>query len=160
MFNRDKFIAFVGDKSGGSYASGLKRIESLYDVDIDKEYDDDQCVSLLAQIEQDKRRTDLEPRELKQRSDAASHLKKYIEYMDNTDANDRRIQFVQWMGKQPRRDDSSKKYSDITIDAAAAKLQSGLKTLGIKQYAQTDCFSIASVAEFSALYSACYYLCE
>ena len=156
MFHGDKFMAFVGEKSGNSYAIGLKRIESLYDVDIDQEYDDDQCASLLAQIEQDKRRTDLDSRKLKQRSDAALHLKKYIEYMDNSDANDRRLQFVQWMGKQPRRDDPSKKYSGITIDAAAAKLQSGLKTLGIKQYAQTDCFSIASAAEFSVLYSVCY----
>lgn len=160
MFNRDKFMAFVGEKSGSSYASGLKRIESLYSVDVDSEYANDRCVSLLAQIEQDKRRVDLEPKELKQRSDAASHLKKYIEYMDSADTNERRLQFVQWMEVQPRRDDPSKKYSDITIAAAATKLQSGLKTLGIKQYAQVNCFSITSPVEFSALYSACYSAAE
>lgn len=91
---------------------------------------------------------DLDSRELKRRSGADAR-------MDSSDADERRLQFVQWMGRQPRRDDPSKKYSGITINAAAAKLQSGLKTLGIKRYAQVNCFSIADAAEFSELYSAC-----
>lgn len=84
-----------------------------------------------------------------------SDREKRLGYMDGSDADERRLQFVQWMGKQPRRDDPSKKYSEITINAAAAKLQSGLKTLGIKRYAGVNCFSVADAAGFSELYSAC-----
>ena len=43
MFDREGFIDYVGAKSGNSYASGLARIESLYSVGIDAEYDKDKC---------------------------------------------------------------------------------------------------------------------
>lgn len=80
MFKREGFMAYVGDKSGSSYASGLKNIEGLYGVDIDTEYNRDQCQSLLAKIEQDKKRTDLSENELHKRRDYASHLRKYAEF--------------------------------------------------------------------------------
>lgn len=73
-------MAYVGDRSGSSYASGLKNIESLYGTDIEAEYDRDQCRSLLAKIEQDKKRTDLSENELHRRRDYASHLRKYAEF--------------------------------------------------------------------------------
>ena len=41
MFDREGFIDYVGAKSGNSYASGLARIENLYSVGIDAEYDKD-----------------------------------------------------------------------------------------------------------------------
>ena len=65
MFDREGFIDYVGAKSGNSYASGLARIENLYSVGIDAEYDKDKCEALLTQIEADKKRTDLEQKELK-----------------------------------------------------------------------------------------------
>ena len=80
MFKREGFMAYVGDRSGSSYASGLKNIESLYGTDIEAEYDRDQCRSLLAKIEQDKKRTDLSENELHRRRDYASHLRKYAEF--------------------------------------------------------------------------------
>lgn len=43
MFDREGFIDYVGAKSGNSYASGLARIENLYSVGIDAEYDKDKC---------------------------------------------------------------------------------------------------------------------
>lgn len=84
MFNKDAFIAYVGDKSGTQYASGLGRIEKLYGVDIDAAYVKDGCASLLEQIEQDKLRVDLDARELKLRKDIASHLKRYIAFRSGT----------------------------------------------------------------------------
>ena len=39
MVDREGFIEYVGEKSGNSYASGLARIEKMYSVDLDAEYD-------------------------------------------------------------------------------------------------------------------------
>lgn len=95
MFDREGFIDYVGAKSGNSYASGLARIENLYSVGIDAEYDKDKCETLLTQIEADKKRTDLDQKELKKRSDAASHLKRYITFKTNSvDTITDRIHFV------------------------------------------------------------------
>lgn len=95
MFDREGFIDYVGEKSGNSYASGLGRIERLYSVDIDAEYSKDKCDALLAQIESDKQRTDLDQKELKKRSDASSHLKRYITFrMNAVDTVADRILFV------------------------------------------------------------------
>lgn len=95
MFDREGFIDYVGAKSGNSYASGLARIENLYSIGIDAEYDKDKCEALLTQIEADKKRTDLEQKELKKRSDAASHLKRYITFKTNSiDTITDRIHFV------------------------------------------------------------------
>ena len=95
MFDREGFVDYVGEKSGGSYASGLGRIERLYSVDIDAEYAKDKCEALLAQIESDKQRTDLDSKELKKRSDAASHLKRYVTFrMNAVDTVTDRILFV------------------------------------------------------------------
>jgi len=80
MFDREQFYAYVGDKSGSSYCSGLARAERTYSVDINEEYGRDQCADLLARIEADKKRNDLDPAEIKSRSDMASHLKRYIAY--------------------------------------------------------------------------------
>lgn len=95
MFDKEGFIDYVGAKSGNSYASGLARIENLYSVGIDAEYDKDKCEALLTQIEADKKRTDLEQKELKKRSDAASRLKRYITFKTNSiDTITDRIHFV------------------------------------------------------------------
>lgn len=95
MFDRDAFMEYVGEKSGNQYANGLERIEKLYNVGIDAEYSKDQCESLLAQIESDKQRTDLDQKELKRRSDAASHLKRYIAFrLNSVDTIADRIRFV------------------------------------------------------------------
>lgn len=95
MFDREGFIDYVGAKSGNSYASGLARIENLYSVGIDAEYDKDKCEALLTQIEADKKRTDLDQKELKKRSDAASRLKRYITFKTNSiDTITDRIHFV------------------------------------------------------------------
>ena len=95
MFDREGFIDYVGAKSGNSYASGLARIENLYSVGIDAEYDKDKCEALLTQIEADKKRTNLDQKELKKRSDAASRLKRYITFKTNSiDTITDRIHFV------------------------------------------------------------------
>lgn len=95
MFDRDAFMEYVGEKSGNQYANGLERIEKLYNVDIDAEYSKDQCESLLAQIESDKRRADLDGKERKWRGDMASYLKRYIVFRQNSmDTIADRIRFV------------------------------------------------------------------
>lgn len=160
MFDRDGFVSYVGDKSGGSYSAGLKYIESVYAISIDEEYDKDRCVILLDQLEQDKKSDSLNKTELKRRSDMTSHLKKYVEYRSNIDTIMQRKGFVIWMQKQPRRDDASKKYSDETINAAADKLQSGLKALGIREYTDINCFTILDSNHFASLYNDCYAAAE
>ena len=160
MFDRNKYMEYVGSKSRNSYASGLSRIEKIYNVSIDEEYQLDQCTSLLAQIESEKQNTAFDAKEQKQRSDMASHLKKYIEFMCNSQIIQQKLLFIQWMSAQPRRDNPTKKYSKETVDAAASKLQSGLNSLGIQAYSQINCFSITDSAAFSELYSNCYAFAE
>ena len=84
MFDREQYMKYVGSKSGSSYASGLVRIEKIYAVSIDEAYQADQCNNLLAQLEADKVNPALDAKEQKQRSDMTSHLKKYIEFMQNS----------------------------------------------------------------------------
>ena len=133
MFDRKGFAEYVGGTSGNSYASGLTNIESIYNADIDSEYENDRCVALLSKIESDKKRKDLSENDLHYRRNYFSHLKKYVEYRGNIDIIKQRKDFVIWMQKQPRRDDASKKYSDETINVAADKLQSGLRSLEIRK---------------------------
>lgn len=84
MFERKGFAEYVGGTSGNSYASGLASIESIYNVDIDSEYKKDLCVDLLSRIDGDKKRKDLSENELHYRRNYFSHLKKYVEYCNNT----------------------------------------------------------------------------
>ena len=156
MFSRDEFMSYVGSASGSSYAAGLKAIESIYGVDIDAEYAGDKCRNLFQKLEQDKRSTELNKTELKRRSDMTSHLKKYVEYRENTTAMGQRKLFVSWMQGQPRRDDPTKKYSVETINGAADKLQSGLKKLGVSKYAEVNSFAVTDPEYFAELHKACY----
>ena len=156
MFSRDEFVSYVGSASGSSYAAGLKAIESIYGVDIDAEYARDNCRNLLQKIEQDKRNTELNKTELKRRSDMTSHLKKYVEYRENATTIEQRKLFVSWMQTQPRRDDPTKKYSTETIHAAADKLKSGLKKLGVSKYAEVNCFTVTDPEYFAELHKSCY----
>ncbi len=104
MFERESFKAYVGDKSGNQYANGLNQIEKLYKADVDAEFAEDECKTLLDRIEQDKQRTDIAPKERKQRSDMASKLKRYIAFKRGTvqdastdrsyDAVNEKIRFV------------------------------------------------------------------
>ena len=73
-------MVYVGEKSGASYVSGLSKIEEIYKVNVDAEFSKDECSTLLDRIKHDKKRTDLEPKERKKRSDWASHLKRYIAF--------------------------------------------------------------------------------
>ena len=156
MFNKDGFISYVGSASGSSYAAGLKAVENIYGVDVDIEYKRDKCIALLAKLEQDKKNADLHKTELKRRSDMTSHLKKYIEYCDNSTSTEQRKLFISWMQNQPRRDDPTKKYSIETINGAADKLQAGLKKLGVPNYAEINCFTITDSDRFAELHKACY----
>ena len=160
MFSRDEFMSYVGSASGSSYATGLKAIESIYGVDIDAEYERDRCFDVLAKIEADKKRSDLSENELHNRQNNYSHLKKYVEFRTRLPAVGQKQRFIAWMSEQPQREDATKKYSEVTVKAAAAKLQSGFETLGIEQYTQTNAFSITDAEFFSAVYSACYAAAE
>ena len=160
MFDRKGFAEYVGGTSGNSYASGLTNIESIYNADIDSEYENDRCVALLSKIESDKKRKDLSENDLHYRRNYFSHLKKYVEYRGNIDIIKQRKDFVIWMQKQPRRDDASKYYSDETINAAADKLQSGLRSLGVRKYTDINCFAIFDSKRFEELYNDCYTAAE
>ena len=160
MFDRKGFAEYVGGTSGNSYASGLTNIESIYNADIDGEYEKDRCVSLLSKIENDKKRKDLSENDLHYRRNYFSHLKKYVEYRNNIDTIKQRKDFVIWMQKQPRRDDASKYYSDETINTAADKLQSGLRSLGVRKYSDINCFTILDSKRFEELCNDCYAAAE
>lgn len=160
MFSRDEFISYVGSASGSSYAAGLKNIEKLYNINVDVEYERDRCVDVLAKIEADKKRSDLSENELHNRQNYYSHLKRYIEFRTKLPAVGQKQRFITWMSNQPQREDATKKYSEVTVKAAAAKLQSEFETLGIEPFTQTNAFSITDAEAFSAVHSACYTAAE
>lgn len=154
MFDRTGFKAFVGANSGNSYVNGLDNIEKFYSVDIDAELQKDNCVHLLSRIDSDKKT--LTGNDRHNRQNWFSHLKKYIEFKATQPAEEQKKRFIAWMKKQPQRDDPTKLYSDVVVNTAAAKLQSGLKTLGIPEYQNVNCFTITDITEFTKLHQACY----
>lgn len=81
MFDREGYIGYVGDKSGVTYAYGLTRIEALCSVSIDDEYEKDQCVSLLASLDELAEGDSEAGAELKKVS-AKSKLRKYIDFKE------------------------------------------------------------------------------
>ena len=83
MFDKEDFKEYVGPKSGASYVAGLVSIEKIYGVDINTEFQKDNCSAILGEVESDKRNSQLNATERKKRSDMTSHLKKYIEYKKN-----------------------------------------------------------------------------
>lgn len=68
--------------------------------------------------------------------------------------------FIAWMKKQPQKNNPNKTYKEVTIQAAAYKLKSGMKSLGITEYVDTDCFLIKDVHEFQRLHDKCYSAAE
>lgn len=154
MFDKQGFVAFVGSASGASYANGLENIEKVYSVDIDEEIDRDHAASLLVMIDEDKKK--VSGNERKNRQNWYSHLKKYVEYIEGAPVERQKQRFVSWLKKQPQRNNPSKTYSDITVNATVSKLQSGLKTLGVSGYEHVNCFAITDVDTFRKLHQACY----
>lgn len=154
MFDKKGFVAFVGSVSGANYSNGLEHIEKVYSVDIDEEIARDQAASLLVVIDEDKKKGSGNDR--KNRQNWYSHLKKYVEYIEGLPAEKQKQRFVSWLKKQPQRNNPSKTYSDITVNATVYKLQSGLKTLGVSGYEHVNCFAIVDVDTFCKLHQACY----
>lgn len=154
MFDRDGFKKFVGTNSGSSYVNGLDNIEKIYGVDIDAELKKDKCAHLLSRVDSDKKKMNGNDRH--NRQNWFSHLKKYIDYKVKQPAEEQKLRFISWMKKQPQRDDPAKLYSDTVVNAAASKLQSGLKTLGVSEYQDINCFTITDINVFEKLYQACY----
>ncbi len=154
MFDRDGFKKYVGTNSGSSYVNGLDNIEKIYGVDINAELQKDKCVHLLSCIDSDKKKMTGNDRH--NRQNWFSHLKKYIEYKVKQPAEEQRLRFISWMKQQPQRDDPTKLYSDTVVNAAASKLQSGLKTLGVSEYQDINCFTITDINVFERLYQVCY----
>lgn len=81
MFDKEGFIAYVGDKSGATYAYGLTRLEALCSVSIDDEYKKDHCASLFTSLDSLMAEDSDAGVELKKVS-AKSKLRKYIEYKE------------------------------------------------------------------------------
>ena len=154
MFDKSGIKRYVGGDSGNSYSAGLTNIERRYSpVDIDDEYEKDECSSLLTRLEEAKFEPNLEQKEKSQRQDNYSHLKKYIFFK-------RYKRFIVWLSKQPQKNDTTKHYAEGTVQAAAACLHKGLSTLSIYTYKETDCFSITDPDEFQKVYDRCYRAAE
>ncbi len=149
MFIKDEFMKYVGNTSGNSYATGLKSIESIYNVNIDAEFEKDECKSLLKNLENAKKEKNISQTEQHKRRDNYSHLNKYTHFK-------RYKAFIEWFSQQPQKNDATKTYSMQTVMAAARLLKNGLKFLSTYRYKDIDCFSIDNPNEFKALYDSCY----
>ena len=80
MFDREGFAAYVGTKPGANYVTRLGNIESLYDKDIDAEYDKDKCGSLLLYLQGLREAEGISKSERSELSARTSNLRKYIEF--------------------------------------------------------------------------------
>ena len=150
MFDKDGIKKYLGGNSGNSYAAGLTNIERKYSpVNIDAEFEKDECATLLTTLEKAKFEPNLEPKEKSQRQDNYSHLKKYIYFK-------RYKRFIAWLSEQPQKNDPSKRYAMPTVEAAANCIRKGLSTLSVFTYKETDCFSITDPDEFKKMYDRCY----
>ncbi len=87
MFDTENFKIFVGPKSAVSYVSGLKRIEQLYDTDIDECFVFDKCASLIEKLKIRKKDNSLSETERKAASDMHSHLIKYVAFRNSINTN-------------------------------------------------------------------------
>lgn len=95
MYDREGFIDYVGKKSGISYARGLDTIEKMYSIGLDGEYAKDKCEELLATIQRDLQRTDIDKKEQGKRKTAERNLKRYLFFRVNVrDTITDRIHFV------------------------------------------------------------------
>ena len=82
MFQKDMFIAYVGEASGTTYAAGVDNIEKLYKVDVDSEYDKDKCKGLDAMLTK-MLNEEQDPREQHKISGRRTNLRRYVECRNN-----------------------------------------------------------------------------
>ena len=81
MFDKEGFQKYVGISSANSYSSGLANVERMYaPVDIDMEFENDECAELLKRLEIAKNESGIDSSDKSRRQDNYSHLKKYICY--------------------------------------------------------------------------------
>ncbi len=150
MFDKEGFQKYVGISSANSYSSGLANVERTYaPVDIDMEFENDECAELLKRLEIAKNESGIESSDKSRRQDNYSHLKKYICYK-------RYMKFISWMSEQPQRENTEKKYSAATVLAAAECIHKGLGALPNFIFRDKDCFAITSANEFQKIYDRCY----
>jgi hypothetical protein len=116
MFDLENFRDYVGGSSGQSYSSGLKRVESDLGVNIDSEYTKDKCKGLINTVEEKKKDNRLSSLERKYWSDRCSHLRKYVEFKELMDNNNKE-QFSKWIAKQPQKTNPSAVYSSLSCAA-------------------------------------------
>lgn len=69
---------------------------------------------------------------------------------------EQKLRFVSWFKQRPQKKSPDKLYADGTIGRAVKLLESGLKELGVVEYASVNCFTIVDAEEFKRLYEACY----
>ena len=75
---------------------------------------------------------------------------------NNFTAKEQRELFMSWMREQPQIDNPKAKYSPSSIYQIANKLQSGLKSLEVPDYAKINCFTITEPEYFKTIHEACY----
>ena len=159
MFDKEGIKNYVGPASGNSYMSGLSGIETVFETNIDREFDKDRCRRLLRRLEEYKNERGIEPAQKHQRQNWQSHLKKYVEYRNKKAAEDLtpamylRDAFVKWMALQKK--PNGQPYAANTIQGYSNQLENGIAKLGVPSFAGIDCFTISNAADFTVLTHAC-----
>ena len=146
MFDLENFRDYVGGSSGQSYSSGLKRVESDLGVNIDSEYTKDKCKGLINTVEEKKKDNRLSSLERKYWSDRCSHLRKYVEFKELMDNNNKE-QFSKWIAKQPQKTNPSAVYSSLSCAAFIRALEKGLISSANLDYRTANFFLIDDVLE-------------
>lgn len=94
---KQKFIDYMykkGNVQPGGYCNGLDNVEKLFSVDIDKEYDKDQCESLYKRIQATRKNPEPIGKNEHTVRQYASNVKKYIEFRQNQNSYDNKFAWI------------------------------------------------------------------
>ena len=135
MYDRENFKIYIGSDDSDNYFDSLNKFEEGLKVNIDEEYNKDKCQRLLFIAHGKSQDTKITFNERKLWADAYSHLKKYIEFKDLINNNNKEL-FKQWIAKQPQIKNPSKLYSPKSCYDFTKALEKGLT-----KYAKLDEYS-------------------
>ena len=154
MFDKSGIKKYIGGAAGEACALALATIEEKFPpLSIDMEYDRDECADMMVRVTDHYNRRKLQQTEGIDLQELFANLKRYIYFR-------RSRKFIDWLSKQPQRNNSERIYSPLTVEAAATCIAKGLSTLPCYTYEEADCFSITDPNEFKGVFDKCYSAAE
>ena len=126
MYDKENFKRYMGDADVYSYIVAFDKIEEeIEDADIDLEYYENKCQRLRFILQGMKMDSKYTLSEQKQWAQYLDCLKKYVEFKDFIESNNKDA-FSLWLKKQPQKSNPSKVYSEKSCYDFIRALEKGL----------------------------------